>query len=190
MHEFDALQLSLVDAFPEMTTLAGALRDARITVAVAESCTGGLLGAVLTALPGSSDYMRGGVIAYADSVKADILGVSRHDLAVHGAVSEPVARAMAEGVRQRCRAAIGIAVTGVAGPGDSDAKPAGLIFVCAAGPETTLVQHLEGDRGWEVNRAHAVDAALRLCLKLLGVDTPDHIPQQGDSRRASPPPTG
>lgn len=158
-------EVGLATAFAQVAAVATALRSADLTVAVAESCTGGLLGAVLTALPGSSDYMRGGVIAYADSVKADLLGVSRHDLATHGAVSDAVARAMAEGVRLRCQASIGIAVTGVAGPGGSPAKPAGLIYVCCAVPAGAQVRRLEGDRGRESNRARAVQEALDMCLE-------------------------
>lgn len=158
-------EVALATAFPRVAAVATALRTAHLTVAVAESCTGGLLGAVLTSLPGSSDYMRGGVIAYADSVKADLLGVSRHDLAAHGAVSDPVARAMADGVRQCCRTSLGIAVTGVAGPDGSAGKPAGLIYVCVAGPADVKVRRLEGDRGRESNRARAVQEALDMCLE-------------------------
>jgi PncC family amidohydrolase len=158
--------VSLADTFPEVRDLADALRTNRLTLSVAESCTGGLLGAALTALPGSSDFMRGGVIAYADSVKADLLGVSRHELAEHGSVSEPVARAMAAGVRQRCHAAIGLSITGVAGPGGgSTAKPVGLIFVGIVTPWSDRVVRLEGDSGRDANRAGAVLAALRLCLE-------------------------
>src|SRR5207245_9520699 len=114
----------LVDVFPEAETLGELLRRLRLTVAVAESCTGGLLGAVLTAVPGASDYVRGGVIAYADDVKADHLGVSRHLLATHGAVSAEVARAMAAGARQRYGADIGVGITGVAGSGERPADTA------------------------------------------------------------------
>lgn len=159
-------RISLAGAFPEVRAVVDALRSRRLTVAVAESCTGGLLGAVLTALPGSSEYMRGGVIAYADSVKSDLLGVSRHQLAEHGAVSEPVALAMAEGVRQRCRASIGMSITGIAGPdGGSAAKPVGLIYVGVVLPQRARVVRLEGDSGREANRTGAVLTALRLCLE-------------------------
>lgn len=162
----DVPSLALVAQFPEVAAVATALRQGRLTVAVAESCTGGLLGAVLTALPGASDYMRGGVIAYADSVKADLLGVSRHALAEHGAVSEPVALAMAQAVRQRCHAGIGLSITGVAGPdGGSPEKPVGLIFVAAATGEGARSSRLEGDSGREANQARAVREALRLCLE-------------------------
>lgn len=157
-------RVSLAGAFPEVHAVAAALLSRRLTVAVAESCTGGLLGAVLTALPGSSDYMRGGVIAYADAVKADLLGVSRHALAEHGAVSEPVALAMADGVRQRCHAAMGLSVTGIAGPGGGSAsKPVGLIYVGVVLPQHERVVRLEGDFGRDANRTRAVVAALRLC---------------------------
>ena len=160
-------RISLVEAFPQVRDVATVLRRAGLTVAVAESCTGGLLGAVLTALPGASDYMRGGVIAYADSVKADLLGVSRHELAEHGAVSEPVARAMAEGVRHRCQAALGLSVTGIAGPdGGSATKSVGLIFVGVAADHASRAIRLERDGGREANRAGAVLAALRLCVEV------------------------
>ena len=93
---------ALAPAFPEAASLGEQLAEAGMTVAVAESCTGGLLGAVLTANPGSSRYMRGGVIAYADDLKAEHLGVGRHLLATHGAVSAEVAVAMAAGARSSC----------------------------------------------------------------------------------------
>lgn len=100
------------------------------SIAVAESCTGGLLGARLTAVPGSSDVVRGGVIAYENGVKETVLGVSRADLEQHGAVSEPVARAMATGVKSVVAAGAALAITGVAGPtGGTDAKPVGTVWI-------------------------------------------------------------
>lgn len=100
------------------------------TLAVAESCTGGMLGARLTAVPGSSAVVQGGVIAYANEVKVRELGVSRDDLAAHGAVSEPVARAMASGVRVKFGTTIGIGITGIAGPeGGSPEKPVGTVWI-------------------------------------------------------------
>jgi PncC family amidohydrolase len=157
----------LVASFPEAATLGKALAAAGLTIAVAESCTGGLLGAVLTAVAGSSAYFRGGVIAYADDVKAERLGVSRHLLATHGAVSPEVAEAMAASVRLRLEASLGVGITGVAGPDASDHKPAGLVFVAVADAATVRVIRLDEDRGREVNRAHAVEAALRLCGEVL-----------------------
>src|SRR5579863_10776814 len=117
----------LAQAFPEAVSLGRALAEAGLTVAVAESCTGGLLGAALTAVPGSSRYLRGGVIAYANEVKTALLGVPEPLIAQAGAVSAEVAEAMAAGVRAATGADIGLGITGVAGPGpDGPGKPAGL----------------------------------------------------------------
>lgn len=158
----------LDDAFPEAASLGRALAGAGLTIAVAESCTGGLLGAALTAVAGSSTYVRGGVIAYADDVKAEHLGVGRHLLATHGAVSPEVAGAMASGVRERYRASLGVGITGVAGPDSSEQKPPGLVFVAVADAATVRVIRLDKDQGRELNRAHAVQAALRLCGEMIG----------------------
>jgi PncC family amidohydrolase len=159
----------LIEEFPETVEVGAALRRAGLTVAVAESCTGGLLGAVLTAVPGSSDYMRGGVIAYADDVKAEHLGVSRHLLVTHGAVSEEVARAMAHGARVRYGASTGVAITGVAGPGgESSSKPAGLVYVAVETLSVTECTRLHGDHGREENRSRAVHKALAMLLEVAG----------------------
>ena len=106
------------------------------TVAVAESCTGGGLGAALAAVPGASDVFLGGVIAYANGVKQGLLGVPAELLQAHGAVSDPVAQSMAEGARRVTGADWGLAITGVAGPGGgSDEKPVGLVHLAIAGPD-------------------------------------------------------
>jgi PncC family amidohydrolase len=157
----------LAAAFPQAALLGNRLVAAGMTIAVAESCTGGLLGAALTATPGSSAYVRGGVIAYADDVKAEHLGVGRHLLATHGAVSAEVAEAMAIGARTRLEATIGVGITGVAGPEASEQKPAGLIFVAVATPDSARVIRLDGDLGREANRARAVRAALELCAEIV-----------------------
>jgi PncC family amidohydrolase len=151
----------LADIFPDSAAVGEMLRSRRRRVAVAESCTGGLLGATLSAVAGSSDYLVGGVIAYANAVKVSLLNVPEEVLATHGAVSAEVATAMADGVRRRLGADVGVAITGVAGPGaDSDRKPAGLVFD-GSGDRVT---RLDGDHGREGNRAAAVRAALRLLL--------------------------
>ena len=117
------------------TTVGGLLRAAGATVATAESCTGGLLAARLTEVPGSSEYFLGGVVAYANEVKEGLLGVSAADLAAAGAVSEPVARALAAGARRVLGAGYGLGVTGVAGPGGgSDDKPVGTVHLALATP--------------------------------------------------------
>ncbi len=142
------------------------------TIATAESCTGGLLAAALTEIPGSSRCFLGGVVAYADRVKALQLGVDPDLLRRWGAVSRPVAVAMAQGVRRSLGSDVGISTTGVAGPGASEGKPAGLVFVAAASGELVLVRRLRADRGRQVNRQRAVEVALRLALQLLAPESP------------------
>ena len=140
----------------------------RKSIAVAESCTGGLLGAALTDVPGSSAYFLGGVISYADPVKRDQLGVSDATLRRYGAVSEQTAAAMASGVRQRLHADVGVSITGVAGPDAEGSKPVGLTFIgIAAGAVTTHRFQWTGDR-WD-NRRRSVIAALELLVQVLGL---------------------
>ena len=139
-----------------------------LTLATAESCTGGLVSARLTSVPGSSTVFLGGVVAYADGVKERELGVPASLLAEHGAVSAEAAQAMAQGVRERLGADVGVAVTGVAGPdGGTEDKPVGLVFVHAAGPEGEEARRTElpGDR--EMVRGRAAAAALHLVRRLL-----------------------
>ena len=131
-----------------------------VRIAVAESCTGGMLGARLTAVPGSSDVFLGGVIAYDNAVKRQLLGVSDADLSEHGAVSEEVAVQMARAVREQLRADIGIGITGVAGPGGGTAaKPVGMVWVALDGVGAgAWCLRLFGTR--EEVRQRAVQAAL------------------------------
>ncbi|PSP55693.1 CinA family protein [Halobacteriales archaeon QS_1_67_19] len=113
--------------------IGDALRGADATIAVAESCTGGLVGSLLTDVPGSSDYFDRGLVTYSYDAKLEQLGVPREDLDDNGAVSEPVARAMARGVRDTADTTFGVATTGIAGPtGGSDEKPVGTVFVGVA----------------------------------------------------------
>ncbi len=143
-------------------------RELGLTLATAESCTGGLVSSRLTAVPGSSEVFVGGVVAYADDVKRAGLGVPDALLEEHGAVSAEVAQAMAQGVRERLGADVGVAVTGVAGPeGGTPEKPVGLVFVHAAGPDGEEARRTElpGDR--EMVRGRATAAALHLARKLL-----------------------
>jgi nicotinamide-nucleotide amidase len=139
-----------------------------LTLATAESCTGGLVSARLTAIPGSSAVYLGGVVAYSDGVKERELGVPASVLAEHGAVSAEAAQAMAAGIREKLGADVGIAVTGVAGPGGgTEEKPVGLVFVHAAGPDGEEARRTElpGDR--EMVRGRATAAALHLVRRLL-----------------------
>jgi nicotinamide-nucleotide amidase len=143
-------------------------RSRGLTLGTAESCTGGLVAARLTAIPGSSDAFRGGIVAYANEVKAAQLGVSEEILAVHGAVSAETAEAMAHGARERLRVDVAVSVTGVAGPsGGTPDKPVGLVFFHASGPDgdEALRFELPGDREWI--RARSAVAALHLVRRLL-----------------------
>ena len=142
-------------------------RSRALTIAVAESCTGGLLGARLTAVPGSSDVVLGGVIAYSNAVKTAELGVGEAVLAEHGAVSPQTAEALADGARQRLGATYGVGVTGVAGPDEQEGKPVGTVHVAVAGPEGVRSRsvRLPGDRPRV--RQLAVTAALDLLRREL-----------------------
>ncbi|MCZ8044583.1 MAG: nicotinamide-nucleotide amidohydrolase family protein [Beijerinckiaceae bacterium] len=116
-----------------------ACRARGATVATVESCTGGLVGGALTAIPGSSDVVMGGLITYSNAAKAALAGVPEDLLAIHGAVSEPVARAMAAGGRAALASSLAVSITGVAGPGGgSAAKPVGLVHFACAGPAGTV----------------------------------------------------
>jgi nicotinamide-nucleotide amidase len=143
-------------------------RGRGLTLATAESCTGGLVAARLTSVPGASDVFLGSVVAYADEAKMDALGVPDAVLAQHGAVSAEAAQAMAEGARERLGADVAVAVTGVAGPGGgSEEKPVGLVFVHASGPDGAEARRTElpGDR--EMVRGRATASALHLVRRLL-----------------------
>ncbi len=135
------------------------------TLVTAESCTGGGIGAALTAVPGSSEVYKGGIISYSNWVKKHVLGVSGQLLEQHGAVSAPVAEAMAVGAGKILKADIAVSVTGLAGPGGDDfGHEVGTVFVgCSTEKGTTVKEfHFSGDR-YDV-REQAIDAALRLIL--------------------------
>lgn len=135
-----------------------------LMVATAESCTGGLVAAALTALPGSSKMLDRGFVTYSNAAKADQLGVSTELIEQHGAVSESVARAMAQGAVARSLADVSVAVTGIAGPGGSEHKPAGLVWFASQGPLGLFSEKREfGDIG----RTEVRMASLRLALDFL-----------------------
>ncbi|CAN7182781.1 CinA family protein [Brevundimonas sp. LjRoot202] len=141
-----------------------------LTIATAESCTGGLVSGALTAIAGSSAVVERGFVTYSNAAKVDLLGVPMELIERHGAVSEPVARAMAQGVLARSPARLSVAVTGIAGPGGGSAdKPVGLVHFAAAGPAGLIhVERRFGDIGREAVRADSVRVALELLLDRIG----------------------
>jgi PncC family amidohydrolase len=135
-----------------------------LTVATAESCTGGLVASAITDVSGSSGYFRGGVVAYSNEAKIGLLGVPAELLEAHGAVSAQVARAMALGVRGRLSADLAVAVTGVAGPGgDSASKPVGLTYVAVADAAGAEVRRF----AWTGDRLANKESSARAALELL-----------------------
>ncbi len=150
------------------TTLAGALgaalRERGLTMALAESCTGGLAGSLVTAESGSSAWFLGGLVTYANEAKRDLCGVPEALIAEHGAVSAPVAAALARGVRERLRADWAASITGVAGPnGGSDAKPVGTVYIGVSGPGFESVRRFK----YPGERAIVRDRAAKTALVLL-----------------------
>jgi nicotinamide-nucleotide amidase len=150
-------------------TNAGGPKGASLTIAVAESCTGGLLSARLTNPPGASAYVLGGVVAYSNEVKVAQVGVAREAIERHGAVSSEVARALAEGTRARLGADVGVGLTGVAGPGGgSEEKPVGLVWTCVVGPDgASLTRSVRLPGGRMDVRERAVTVAMHLVRRLL-----------------------
>jgi nicotinamide-nucleotide amidase len=168
LREVHAGALFADDGRPVEAIVLDAARAKGWTLGTAESCTGGLVGGRLTSVPGSSDVFLGAVVAYDDRVKRQLLDVSEELLARHGAVSAEVAAAMAHGCREALGVDLAVSVTGIAGPGGgTEAKPVGLVHLCAAGPEGELAVelHLPGDR--EAIRRRSAATALHLLRRLL-----------------------
>ncbi len=146
------------------------LLEAQMTLSVAESCTGGLLSRYMTDVAGSSAYFVGGVVAYANAVKVSILGVPQSTLDAHGAVSEQTAMAMATGVRQRLQTDLGVATTGIAGPGGgSPEKPVGLVYIALSTASFEECRHFFWNGSREQNRQSAACAAMQMLLERLSV---------------------
>ena len=139
-------------------------------VATAESCTGGLVAGALTEIAGSSAVVDRGFVTYSNAAKTALVGVPADLIAANGAVSEPVARAMAEGAVARSDAVVSVAITGIAGPGGgSEEKPVGLVHFAAAGPAGVIhAAHRFGDIGREAVRLESVRVALALLLDRIG----------------------
>jgi nicotinamide-nucleotide amidase len=150
------------------TVLAEA-RAKKLHLALAESCTGGLIAACLTEIPGASDVVERGFVTYANRAKTEMLGVPASLIARFGAVSEEVARAMAEGALRHSPAQLSIAVTGVAGPGGTADKPVGLVHIAAARTDHQILHevHHFGDIGRTKIRLKTVEAALKLVQRLI-----------------------
>jgi len=144
------------------------LREGQQTISLAESCTGGLIASKLTDVPGSSEYLLYGVVSYSNKAKMDLLKVQEETLMAHGAVSKETACEMAQGVRAIGQTSLGLAVTGIAGPGGgSDQKPVGLVYIALASENTTLCEefHFRGDRA--TIKELTANAALNMVRKFL-----------------------
>ncbi|HEC22404.1 MAG TPA: CinA family protein [Chloroflexi bacterium] len=160
-----------------MATLEEQLKEIftakNLTLATAESCTGGLLSARITDVSGSSAYFLGGVVSYANSAKEALLGVEHELLMTHGAVSAAVARQMAHGARERLGADVGISVTGIAGPtGGTPEKPVGLVWIGLSDAEGEQAARFQWAYDRAGNREHSVEAALRMLIEWGKVATP------------------
>lgn len=157
-----------IQALARRVVEEGAARG--LTAACAESCTGGLVAAAITAVPGSSTVLDRGFVTYSNAAKTQMLGVPAAVIEAHGAVSEAVARAMAEGALRHSGARVSVAVTGIAGPGGaSQDKPVGLVHFAAAGPAGVIhVAHRFGDIGRDAVRLESVRTALGLLLDRIG----------------------
>lgn len=145
------------------------LRRLRASLATAESCTGGLIGHLITEVPGASAYYVGGVVAYSNEVKEQLLGVRRETLETHGAVSAQTAQEMAQGARRLFGCQYAVAVTGIAGPtGGTPEKPVGLTYIAVAAPRGVRVERFIWSEGRSENKAASARAALELLCACLG----------------------
>ena len=148
------------------------LTEANKTIVTAESCTGGMIASALTDIPGASAAVYGGYVTYANTAKSRMIHVQARLIRDYGAVSNQVARAMADGARNTARADYAVAVTGIAGPdGGSDKKPIGLVYVAVSSElATVVIEHRFGDLGRDEVRKASVRAALDLVLQVLTSD--------------------
>jgi nicotinamide-nucleotide amidase len=151
------------------------LRERRMTIAVAESCTGGLLASRITDVPGSSDYFDRGLVCYSNRAKTEWLGVAEELIETHGAVSEPVAEAMADGIRRRSRSSVGIGITGIAGPGGGTPdKPVGTVAIAVVTPDARLLRTFLFLGPRDMVKFQSAQAAMNILRLLLGDGAPVH----------------
>ena len=168
------------DGAPVEKALGDVLRENGWTLAVAESCTGGALGAAMVARPGASVFFLGGIQSYSNTAKVNLLGVKAELLAEHGAVSSAVAEAMAQGARKQLGADFGVAITGIAGPdGGSEAKPVGTVFMACAGPSGVRSVHHRFGRDRKRNLEMSVRGAAQLALEMALNEVGDAKPASG-----------
>jgi len=147
------------------------LRERKITIAVAESCTGGLLGSRITDVPGSSEYFLGGVIAYQNEVKESLLHVPQDVIASHGAVSAQTVEAMASGCRELFKCDIAVSITGIAGPGGGSAeKPVGLTYIGLTTASGVISRRFQWDGSRIQNKESSVRAAMEMILATLKLE--------------------
>lgn len=139
-----------------------------LTLSTAESCTGGGIASVITSISGSSEYFKGGIVAYANEVKTALLGVSETTLEKHGAVSEETVLEMAKGAMKSMKTSCAIATSGIAGPGGgTPTKPVGTIWIAAACNDKIVTKKLQGDNGREKNTKNSIEKALSLLIEHL-----------------------
>ena len=156
------------DLAARMRTLHPTLRKKKVTIAVAESCTGGLLGAILSEHSGSSDYFRGGIEVYSDDAKTVLADVPPQLIHSHGAVSSVVAAALARGARAKLGAKIGLGITGIAGPtGATPGKPVGLVYIAIDAPKLQSVRKKQWAFDRSGNRLASVGVALELLAEAI-----------------------
>ncbi len=174
----------LSHAYSSLELASTLLLRCGLRIAVAESCTGGLLAGALTEVSGSSAYMLGGVIAYDDSVKRSLLSVPAELIHEHGAVSEQCARAMARGVVALLNSDIGVSITGISGPlGGTETKPVGTTFIALIAPGCERVKHYLWNGSRTENRARSVEAALSMLTEYLTVSNNDSIVKKEQAKR-------
>jgi PncC family amidohydrolase len=154
---------------PSLEVVIGKLLSQQhLTLATAESCTGGLIGHRLTEIPGSSEYFRGGIIAYSNEIKERVLGVSQAALEQHGAVSAETALAMARGARRVLQTDLAVSVTGIAGPGGGSAdKPIGLTYIAVTAQDYERVARFVWESDRSGNKRSSSEAALQLVIDYL-----------------------
>jgi PncC family amidohydrolase len=158
-----------VNMSPSLEVVIGKLLSQQhLTLATAESCTGGLIGHRLTEIPGSSEYFRGGIIAYSNEIKERVLGVSQAALEQHGAVSAETALAMARGARRVLQTDLAVSVTGIAGPGGGSAdKPIGLTYIAVTAQDYERVERFVWESDRSGNKRSSSEAALQLVIDYL-----------------------